>query len=59
MKNAQRLFPDRVITYEFIVITIEVRRNRKGVGENPLNGKGTLLARNGEDEEIVYSHAKV
>lgn len=31
------------------------RTQSLGVGENPLNRKGTLLTRNGEDEEIVYS----
>lgn len=42
------------------------RRNRnrsratmsKVVGEIPLNRNGLLLTRYGEDEEIVYSHAK-
>ena len=29
-----------------------------GVGENPLNGKGILLTRNGEDEEIVGAYVK-
>ena len=29
------------------------------VGENPLNGKGMLSARNGGDEEIVNSYTKV
>lgn len=39
--------------------TIEVRRNRNGVGENPLNGKGVPLTHNGEGEEMVLSYMKV
>ena len=30
----------------------------KGVGENPLNGKGMPLPGNAEGEEIVCSHVK-
>ena len=36
--NLQRLSPCRAV-----VTAIGVRHNRKGVGENPLNGKGTPL----------------
>lgn len=31
----------------------------KGVGENPLNGKGMPLTGKAEGEEIVFSHTKV
>ena len=48
MENLQRLSPIR---------TSEARQQEygasKGVGENPLNGKGAPLARYGEGEEIV------
>ena len=53
MGNAQRPSPSRAI-----FLAIRVRRNRKGVGENPLNGKGMPLTDNAEGENIVCSRVK-